>query len=89
MLMAVLLPTSPSLQSRYSMFDPREQHDWSASPLSPPQVERMEEDLLADLIALLDRASYKPLSKAEQELALRQQYSLNVPVAVDEDKVRR
>ena len=78
----------PSLQSGYSLFDPREGYDWSSSSHSLAEVERMEEDLLADLVALLDRASYKPLRKAEQELALRQQYSLTVPVAVDDDKVR-
>ena len=48
----------------------------------------MEEELLADLIAVLDRACYKPLTRVEHDLALTEHYMLNVPVAVDDSKVR-
>ena len=77
------------VQSQYAFFDPHEGTQWHLSSLSLSQVEHMEEELLADLIAVLDRASYKPLTRVEHDLALSEHYMLNVPVAVDDSKVRK
>ena len=77
------------VQSQYTFFDPHEGTKWHLSSLSLSQVEHMEEELLADLIAVLDRASYKPLTRVEHDLALSEHYMLNVPVAVDDSKVSK
>ena len=55
--------------------------------MSAKQVEDAEVHLLTSLVALLDKASYKPLTRTEFDLATKEQYMLNVPVAVDTAKV--
>ena len=80
---------SPScLQTRYSLFEPADgAKRLEESHMSAKQVEDAEVHLLTSLVALLSKASYKPLTSTEFELATKEQYMLNVPVAVDAAKV--
>lgn len=55
--------------------------------LSSKQVEDAETHLLLALVALLDKASYRPLTRKEYDLATKEQYMLTVPVAIDTSKV--
>ncbi|GJP34595.1 hypothetical protein CLOM_g19023 [Closterium sp. NIES-68] len=76
------------LMERYSYFDPvGGKQRVKSERLSEEQVNRMEAEVLREVVALLQKSNYKPISLEEYKIATSCSYLINLPIDVNKKKL--
>lgn len=76
------------LNQLYSLFDPvHGRRKLQQLELSPPKVDQLEQRFLKILFQVMEKSNFQILNDAEVELAHAGQYLVNMPIAVDKNKL--
>ncbi|CAI7877589.1 unnamed protein product [Closterium sp. NIES-54] len=76
------------LMERYSYFDPvGGKQRVKNEKLNEEQLNRMEGEVLQEVVALLQKSNYKPMSMEEYRVATSCSYLINLPIVVNKKKL--
>ncbi|KAJ6401230.1 hypothetical protein OIU84_016609 [Salix udensis] len=77
------------LMRLYSFFEPLHgAQKLEQQNLTPEEIDVFEQDFLASLFQVMEKSNFKIATDEEIEVALSAQYRLNLPIVVNENKVR-